>query len=258
MDNSIKQIRRNVFYSNYKDNLSSINNNEPIYLITQFFLHKNKKRCEEIKDCLKKNINLGIFTNIILLNERIYTNNEMDLTETEGEKIIQVNIKSRLKYIDIFMNVKKLKLGGYIVFCNSDIFFDDSIKNVSQTSLSFTKSIYCLLRYEYTHVNLNKCKIFTFNGKPRKDSQDTWIYHTNKMEITNDLLHNTNFMLGMPGCDNKITYVFTQLGYKCFNEPSVIKTYHHHSSEIRNYSRKDLIPSPYLLVEPIIRKFTKN
>ena len=40
------------------------------------------------------------------------------------------------------------------------------------------------------------------------------------------------------------------LGYKIFNDPLFIKSYHYHSSPSRDYTRKDLIPLPYGVIIP--------
>lgn len=246
-----------VYQCKNKDILTDTEiNNDDIYLIYQFFIHNNEKRFNEIKFCLKKNVELKLFKQIILLNERIYTKEELGLTDNEMENILQININKRLKYVDVLLQVKLLKLNGYVAFCNSDIFFDKTIINLRKSCLSSTKSIYSLLRFEYKkNDNLSKCKLFIdpIKKKPRSDSQDVWIYHTNQIEINSQLLRDTDFMLGMPGCDNKITYEFAKLGYRCINEPYNVKTYHYHETQIRNYGRKDVIPSPYLYVEPITK-----
>ena len=54
--------------------------------------------------------------------------------------------------------------------------------------------------------------------------------------------------LGIPGCDNKITYLFKILGYEIYNDPEYIKTYHCHANFKRNYT--GLIEPPYCHVFP--------
>ena len=249
MNNQIRIVKNNDVLS--KEPL----NDDPIYLVYQFFIHSNPERHKETLYCLKQNVNLGLFKQIILLNERIYTKEELGLNDDEMKHILQINISHRMKYNSVLMRCKMLKLDGYIVFCNSDIFFDKSILNLRRSSISTTKSVYTLLRFEFNkQKHLGYCKLFIHprTNKPRNDSQDVWIYHTSTMDITSDIIKQTDFMLGMPGCDNKITYVFQQNGYTCYNVPYNVKTYHYHATQIRNYSRKDLVPSPYLFVEPIV------
>ena len=230
-------------------------NKDNIYLVFQFFIHGNEERNDEIKYCLKRNVKLGLFKNIILLNERIYTHEEMGLDENEMCSVVQVNIGQRLKYEHLFLHIEELDLQGYVVFCNSDIFFDATISNLHKTCLSEAKSMYALLRFEFNQeADLSECKLFTYprTDIPRKNSQDVWIVHTKQLVVTDELLSATNFMLGKPGCDNKITLIMQKSGYNCINEPYNIKTYHYHATQLRNYSNKDLIPPPYLFLEPVL------
>jgi hypothetical protein len=248
---------KNIYVFSNNDYLDDeYKNNDDIFLIYQFFIHPSDERNEEIKYCLKRNVELGFFKKIILLNERIYSQKELGLTIDEMDMILQVNIKHRLKYNSVFTQVNLLKLNGYIVFCNADIFFDKSILNVYRSRLSTKNIIYTLLRFNFnTDDETDKAKLFCFknDNKPRHDSQDSWIYHTSQLNVTNNLLKDSNFQLGMPGCDNKITFVMSHNNMKCVNEPYNIRTYHYHKTEIRNYSRKDLIYPPYIFVMPIIR-----
>jgi hypothetical protein len=159
-----------------------------------------------------------------------------------------------MKYIHAFAVVKKLELNGYIVIANSDIFFDNSLQNnIRKTSLATEKSMYALLRFEFNEKKLRDCKLFG----PRPDSQDTWIFHTNFKPNDVQMLC-CNFLLGVPGCDNSITYLFNKFGYKIYNEPYIIKTYHYHMDSTRNYDNSHRIQPPYLLVNPIVRINNNN
>jgi hypothetical protein len=229
-------------------------NDDPIYLVLQYFVHSNSERHREMQHCLKRNVRLGQFKEIILLGEREYSPEELGLTAREMEAVRQVVIGHRMKYSSVFLRVKLLRLKGYVVFANSDIFFDESIANLRRSALSVSKSAYTLLRYEYTgkERNLRFCRIFTRPGQTegRADSQDAWAYHTDQLEVTSDLIKQSDFMLGMPGCDNKIAYVLHANGYRCYNACRNVKIYHFHATQIRNYSAKDLIPPPYMHVVP--------
>ncbi len=241
----------NVKVIKNEDKLNSKNYNEDdIYLITQYFIPSNENRKNEIITCLKKNIELNIFKKIYLINERTYTKNEMGLTDKEMNHIQQVifNKGERMKYIHSLALIKKLNLNGYFVISNSDIFFDNSLSNVRKTSLSEEKSLYSILRFEFNERKLRDCKIFG----PRPDSQDTWILHS-KFLPSDDKIMRCNFYLGAPGCDNSFVYLFNEFGYKIYNEPTIIKTYHYHKEQFRNY-KVDKIEPPYLFIEPIIRQ----
>ena len=216
---------------------------DKIHVIYQFFVHPDKSRQTEIEYCLLKNVNNPLIDKIHVLNEKIYGVKQLGV---KSDKITQVNIGKRLTYKDVFDYVDEFKIDGYIVFCNSDIFFDNSLKNLTTSSLGYNKSFYSLLRFEYNNEpNLKKCKIFG----PRADSQDTWIFHSN-YNILPKQREVFNFYFGKPGCDNKLIYIFHLLGYTVYNEPYVVKTYHYHTTNIRNYNASEVLHSPMSRVFP--------
>jgi hypothetical protein len=223
-------------------------NNDNIYLISQFYLDSDKLHSNEIKKSLEFNIQSKLFTNIYLLNEKIFTKEEMNLSESEMENIKQININKRLTYSDVLNFVKNNNIIGYIVLANIDIFFDNSINNVRKTSISNKKSFYALSRFEYSETyknNLDCCKLANIPWY----SQDVWIFHTNF--LPNDTqIDLCNFELGRVGCDNKIAYLFYSFGFTVYNEPYTVKTYHYHSNQYRNSNQREKyrISKPYLLV----------
>tara|TARA_B110000046_G_scaffold184347_1_gene222597 strand:+ start:963 stop:1730 length:768 start_codon:yes stop_codon:yes gene_type:complete len=248
----IYRISDTAFITKNKDKLKKKPiNKDNIYLVLQHFIHSNEERHKEIITCLQNNIKLGFFAKIIMLNERIYTSQELGINDEDMKIIKQININKRLTYADCFSQIKSMDIKGYIVIANSDIFFDKTITNVRKSCLSETKSMYTLLRFEYLDdTNLRNCKLFKYSNTntPRNDSQDVWIYHTNYAPPTETVIQ-TNINLGKPGCDNKLVYILTQNKYVCYNVPWNVKTYHYHKTQIRNYNSKDLIPPPYLYIE---------
>ena len=61
---------------------------DPIILIYQFFKHRKEERNYEIKECLWKNANNKHIDRIILLNERIYSQEELDFRIVRLNKLI--------------------------------------------------------------------------------------------------------------------------------------------------------------------------
>lgn len=214
-----------------------------IHVFSQFFLHSNHLRREEISTCLRKNIGNDSIYKIHLLNEKIYTDDELGVSK--NSKIVQTNIHRRIMFKDVFKYVRKNKIEGYIVIANIDIFFDQTIDNLLISQLDEQKQMFALLRYEYDGKSNQTSPIFG----PRSDSQDTWIFHSNTI-ITEHEEIVFSFEFGMPGCDNKLVYLLKVLGYDVINDPSFIKTYHNHKSNIRNYGIKDVLPPPYGWISP--------
>jgi hypothetical protein len=100
----------------YEKNL--INND--INFIYQYYISNNIDRNNEIKFVLNRNVNNKFINRIYLLNERIYTNDELGII---SKKIIQININSRLKFSDVFSFINFDNIKGYNIIANSDIFF---------------------------------------------------------------------------------------------------------------------------------------
>lgn len=225
-------------------------NNDDIYLITQFYIPSNdEKRYNEIKTCFRRNLESSFFKKIFLVNEREYTKEELGINDKEIKKIQQVvfNSGTRLKYSQALGLVKHLKLQGYIVIANSDIFFDETINNIRKSSISEDKAIYAQLRFDFTEKRLRDCKLFG----PRPDSQDAWIIHSKFLPSDIEIIK-CDFFLGAQGCDNHLAFLFLQSGYKVYNEPCVVKIYHYHTEQKRNYTLPVINP-PWLFVTPVIR-----
>ena len=243
--NPLEPNINNAWWSmlSHKTNLGTVNKDN-IILITQFYIDKDNKRQKEILETLKYNVNNKNIDKILLFNEKIYNKNEMNLTDNDLNKITQINIGKRLKFGDIFNYIEDNKIKGYIIIANSDIFFDDNLFILFKTNLINEKKIFSLLRFEHNKRGNN---IFG----PRGDSQDTWIFHSN-YNINKEQSKIFNFELGIPGCDNHIIYLFMILGYKVYNEPYLIKTYHNHETQKRNYNNSTKrITKPWIRLIPV-------
>ena len=223
-----------------KLNIGSDVNNDKVNLFIQFFIPQSHVRRNEINTCLKNNVKNPFISRIYLMNERIYTDQELG---SSSDKIIQVVTPRRMNYSDVFNYCDSIKITGYIIIANADIFFNITLGNIFKSDIHLKPIMMAQMRYEYSHSPL-KIKLYeNITG----GSQDAWIYHS---DFNNRLANNAafNFMLGMPGCDNHITYLFKLLNFKLINDPAAIMCFHYHSSNIRTYSSADKLPSPYLLL----------
>jgi hypothetical protein len=230
-----------------------------IHLFTQYFLHPSPTRKKEIAHCLKTNYINPYITRIHLLNEKIYTNEELGGVDGQGtNKITQTNIGKRLSFKDIFAYIRINCISGYCLFTNADIFFDSTVQKIRYSNISTHKEVHAILRYEYKGGKLEDSAIFG----PRYDSQDTWIFHySRKTEVSGTGVETPlkikechekalDIEFGRPGCDNKIAYMVNILGGEIINDPQFIKTYHYHTETQRNYTHKDALPPPYTLILP--------
>jgi len=210
-----------------------------IYLIQQYYQDKSVIRQKEYDYCLQRNLNNKYINKIYLLNEK---SNNYEHFENNN-KIEEIIINKRLEYYDFFKFIRKLN--GYCILSNLDIYFDESIIKIKSGLLGKIKSIYCLTRYNIKN-NLPEF----FNNKSYC-SQDVWIIHTKFNRFKNIDL--TRFKLGKPYCDNRILYLLFQEKFKIINDPSKIKCYHYHQSDIRNYHQiNDKINGKILHLNPFI------
>jgi hypothetical protein len=85
-----------------------------------------------------------------------------------------------------------------------------------------------------------------------RDSQDVWVVRGRPPQ---EFINALNFNMGVPGCDNRLAWELQQF-YKVSNPSKTIRCHHHHASGIRSYGKgrgqvkKEVVPPPYLLVEP--------
>ena len=221
----------------------------PIILIYQYFVHKNIERQKEIVECLRFNVSNINISQIILLNEKIYSKKELGV---ESSKILQIDIKKRMQFSDVFDCVERLKVNGYIITCNADIFFNNTLSNLYKSGIHKEKSMFAQNRFEYNNINLLKCKL-----NVRVDSQDTWIFHSN-FNINKKQRKVFKLKYGVGGCDNKVLYLFKILGFDIKCDPYFIKTFHNHKSDIRSWVSNARVNKPYMNIIPYIKPRTSQ
>jgi hypothetical protein len=228
-------------------------NEEGITLIQQYYIDKDARRREENALCLRLNASNNAITQILLLNERVYT--EEELGNPPMDKVQQVVVGKRLTYLDAFRYAKD-NLSGYVALANTDMFFDKSIDNLRTAALANERRIFCQLRYEFTSSikRLQDCVTTCL----RPDSQDAWMWHSS-LDLPDGAEKVLNFNMGVAGCDNKVVYLMSLLGIECYNEPERIRTYHYHESQVRTYDSKKPVPGPWYAIFPHVRDaFTRR
>ena len=185
-----------------------------INVAINYYIDKQPDRQKEINECFYKNIN-NPYINLIIINSQ-----------------------NRLKYSYYFDLLNKITNPSDVnVIANADIYFDETVKLLEQLD---SETFFAISRWEVGQNN----KVTHFN---RVDSQDSWAWRGKSKKI------NTDFNIGVPGCDNRLAYEINKAGYRIKNPSLDIKTYHLHISNLRNYDikhRTDSVPGPYLTVPP--------
>ena len=216
---------------------------DKVYIFTQFFIPSNKQRYTELQYCLHENEKNTHVDHIYLLNEKIYTQDQLGV---KSNKITQINIQKRLTFEDVFSYIRENNIQGYLILLNSDIcMLKSSLTRLKQSDFHLSKQMIALLRYECNYQNMTKSHIFG----PRADSQDAWIFHSNHL-VPKHAEKIFSFEFGKPGCDNKIIYLMLVLGFHIINDPQNIQILHVHSSKKRSYSRYNAIHLPVGVIIP--------
>lgn len=206
-----------------------------LWLIQQYFKHPLPRRSREIWSCLEQNLACDYIDRILLLNE------SDDLELPESPKIKTRVIGHRMTYADALKAIQNdVPAGAIVVFSNSDIWLDESLRSLWSIPLKERQLFLALLRWEENGA------IFG----PRADSQDTWIVSKDciKFDITDD---DFGFSFGKPGCDNAIALAMLRKKFLVVNPAYTIKTHHIHASQVRNYDPHDVLYKPiFLYIEP--------
>jgi hypothetical protein len=210
-----------------------------VWVFTQFFKHKNPKRYQEIKDCLKRNCECPYVDKVVLINEMDYSSeyNPIFDTTTAAAKIQQVVSGNRLTYADFLKYVHdKTPANVFAVLSNADIYFGDSLLDLSKINMA--DKMMGLLRWDVENIhNDADAKIFG----PRADSHDSWIFLSDSVKSRVWNYNLFDFHLGQPGCDNAFAGYILRQKFLLINPSLTFKTFHLHNTNIRDYNKKDSI-----------------
>lgn len=198
-----------------------------MYLFLNYYIDKNPQRQKELDKCLELN----------LLNEFIEKVVCIATDMPHKHHKLEIVNEPRPTYFRMFEIANE---SGAEVSCiaNTDIYFDHTLSNL-KTKLK-RNQCFALSRWDidqYGEVSLRN----------RADSQDVWIFRGRIKPV-----YDSRFNMGVAGCDNRIAYSIRNSGYKIINCPFLIKAYHLHLSNQRNYLGTAKIPEPYYFPKPMV------
>lgn len=215
---------------------------DPVFLIYQYFVNHNSDKAKQVQrqreliTCLQRNCQNKYIHKIYLLNERIYTMEELGLPQNMAHKIEQINIGRRLMFSDIFMFVRERKLNGYILFGNADIFYDYTLQNIFTSELFYKKTVFCQTRLDWDpKKRINRLPNIHPEDLKNGSSQDSWLLHSRWAPPPSSFM---NFHFGRGGCDNCFCFILALLGFNLYNEPFTIQTNHLHQSASREWTKQ--------------------
>lgn len=211
-------------------------------LLIEYFKSQNTQRDNEYLTSINENIKCSKIDRIY-----IFISDESVLSiQSPKIEIIKLDIRPSFKFLFEWCN-QNLPNQTCII-SNTDIFFDDTLGHLEDYDLS--NQFLALTRWDLVPYN-GGWGIQFYNRPWRGDittgqlSQDSWIFKTPvKVDDRSD------FLMGKPGCDNRIVQIMHEQGYDVKNPSSQIITKHLHVTNHRTYTNTDLVMGPYLLVIP--------
>ena len=202
--------------------------------ITQYYKPENTRRRKEIDKCLSINVKSPLIDRVILLNEKMFE-------DINGPKIDQRVIGQRITYANVMEAILEMPDDVLVVFANADICIDDSTWK-SLWSVNLENVFLAILRYDVPASG--RVEEATMFG-PRADSQDTWVVRAIDVKARGtSIIAPLDFKFGQMGCDNVVALEMLRQKFVVVNPSYSLRTWHFHSSDIRGYSKSDVLYKP--------------
>lgn len=198
-------------------------------LLIEYYISTNTIRNQEYLECIKKNIN-----NIYINKIHIFIDDKNVKLDLVSDKLNIIYIEKRFTYSDFFKYASQNLPNTKVILANTDIFFDDTLEVVDKFEMK--NVVLALTRHEYKN---GKSELFYVDM-----SQDAWVFQT---PIS---VNDADFLLGKPGCDNRIAYLLHDSNYDVRNPSQQVKIYHMHDSAFRTYNNNDIIQGLYMTILP--------
>ena len=227
---------------------ASIQPPAPLWLVQQYYKPEKARRRKEIDACLKANVDNPLVDRIVLLNETACLP-----TPLQSAKVEERVITDRLTYQHVFRWIaEEAPQDAIIAFANSDIFLD-TVSTRLLWSADLSNKFLALLRWDVEGTDAASLAAAKLFG-PRPDSQDTWIVSAASVKANfkgEASYAGLDFPFGQGGCDNAITLELLRRKFVVANPALTLRSYHFHTSAVRNYDPRDIVSKPaYLYVQP--------
>lgn len=232
---------KNVYIRNFSSDRISRQVPRDVNIWIQWFPHKDTQRATEFNTAFENNVKCKEITRIYQLSEAEYDKEKYPFIYDEKVQII--THKKRISYNDFFKLVKTH--GKKENPMDIHILVNGDMEWTREASLGLE---YCMWEAQKTFISPLRWEDRNTLFSNRSDSQDVWGFQEG--EIPDETKMRLNIPLGKPGCDNRILMEMLIQGYQTINHPLQFPTIHHHKTGIRDYTKKDKIPSPYLIVRP--------
>ncbi len=199
-----------------------------IQLLINLYPINDAARQAEIADCLKRNIANPFISEIIVLDEGFQKKELLDYPKVKVHPI-----SGRPTFTDFYDHLSPIRFN---LMSNNDIWFDRSLGRIRWLLLN---------RYDLLGLTRTEPDGALYRGATG-DSQDSWLFYGKAAP-----LKECTFSMGMPGCENRLAFLFFRKRYRVLNPSRLIKARHAHLSNSRSYQTVDRIPGDYLSTRPV-------
>lgn len=209
-----------------------------IRLFTAYYTDPVKKRCKELKRCLRNNLDNPLIDEVHVIVESEAARDSLSAAR------LFVHHYSVRPTFDIFFelaNMNSPSPDDITIICNSDIYFNDTLELVHKIQ---PHEAFALSRWDITGGDKHRPSVRHFNTW---DSQDAWIFRGRIRPV------NAPFKQGIAGCDNRLAAELERAGYTVRNPSISIMAIHLHLSgdSTRKWQgREEVVPPPYKLLTP--------
>lgn len=211
---------------------NKVESNGNVNLFVPYYFEIREDRRKELDFCILENIKNSYINKVFLFSE---TKRIPD--DFFNEKVVMHFIDKYITFNYIFKFINDNNIEGINMVSNTDMYFDSTVKEVKK--ICFDKDLFIALGV-WTKKDNNEIYMKNIDS-----AQGAWIFGGKIREFE------YNIPLGKPGCDNRLLYELKEKGYRLCNACNHIKVYHHHNTDIRNYSKHETIPGPYVMLKPL-------
>lgn len=205
-----------------------------LHLLTTLYPVRSKARLAELRHCITQNCrNPHIGTMHFFLEgftDAVKASGDWDWLFAIGDAKL-IYIDHRTNYADYFTYANEHLAGEMVLICNTDIFYDDSLRLVGKFPFPVfgmgSTIMLAITRYNWNPAT-QKAEIQGIEVGGNSGSQDTWIFKSPIRKFDWDIT------VGVLGCDSFLAQRAQEADIAVWNPAMNIISYHYHQDPERN------------------------
>ena len=152
------------------------------------------------------------------------------------QKVVDVQHGHRVFFDELFDYANRYLAGHICIVANSDIFFDESLKQL--LDYDFSNKLLAISRW-----NVQADGTASILNEWSHGTQDVWIFRSPLVPFP------CHWHLGLMECDRRLVYEAKEAGLELHNPCLSIKTRHLHLSQVHSYSVETTVVGPVDFIE---------